>query len=120
MKQLGDVLYKELDSLTPGEQVEGSPAAEALHTAVDTFIDRKPQMAFGILEQAVIKNPSFPPAELLMAGLFFAAKDQKNGLQYLQKAAISRPNHPSVYAAYGRLASGTNRIVDAKVHFESC
>ena len=117
-KQLGDALFKEIDNLVPGEQAEGSPAAEAMHTAVDSFIDRKPQRSLLILEQAVASNPDFPPAELLMAGLYLAAQDQNNGLQFLQKAAIKNLNHPSIYAAYGRLALGTNRNVDAKVHFD--
>ena len=117
-KKLSEVLFKELDNLVPGEQTEGSAAAEALYTAIDAFIQRKPDMALEILKQSVANNPDFPPADLLMAGLYFAAKDQNNGLQYLQKAAIANPEHPSVYAAYGRLASATNRNVDAKVHFE--
>ena len=118
LKKMNDMLYKELDTLVPGEQAEGSPAAESLHAAVDAVMNRKADMAFVILEQAVTSNPEFPPAELLMAGLSFAAKDQRNGLQYLRKAAIKNPEHPAVYAAYGRMASGTNRSVDAKVHFE--
>ena len=117
-KQLGVAFYKELDSLVPGEQTEGSPAAEALHTAVDSFIQRKPAMTLEILKQAVANNAGFPPAELLMAGLYLAAKDQKNGLQNLQQAAIESPDNPAVYAAYGRLAYGTTRYVDAMVHFE--
>ena len=117
-KQVAEALFKELDNLVPGEQAEGSAAAESLHSAVDAVIDRKPAMALVILEEAVKSNPEFPPAELMMAGLFFAAKDQNSGIQYLRKAAIKNPGHPSVYAAYGRLASGANRNVDAKVHFE--
>jgi len=54
----------------------------------------------------------------MMAGLFFAAKDQNSGIQYLKKAAIKNTEHPAVYAAYGRLASGSGRSVDAMVHFE--
>jgi len=37
-KQMGDVLFKELDKLVPGEQVEGSPAAESLHAAVEAVV----------------------------------------------------------------------------------
>ena len=117
-KQVGDALFKELDNLVPGEQADGSAAAEALQTAIDAFIQRKPDMSLEIFKQSVANNPDFPPAELLMAGLYFAAKDQNKGLQFLQKAAIESPDHPSIYAAYGRLASGTNRNVDAMVHFQ--
>ncbi|MDB2686213.1 tetratricopeptide repeat protein [Mariniblastus sp.] len=117
-KQLGDALYKELEKLVPGDQVEGSAAAESLHGAVDAILQRKPDMALVILEQTVASNPGFPPAELMMAGLSFAAKDIANGARLLQTAAIKNPEHPAVYAAYGRLASASNRNVDAKVHFE--
>ena len=118
-KQMGDVLFKEVEKLVPGEQVEGSPAAESLHAAVDAIVlERKPNKALTILEQAVASNPEFPPAKLLMAGLSFAAKDQKNGLLLLREASINNLEHPAVYAAYGRLASGSGRSVDAMVHFE--
>ena len=116
--QQAKALFNELDKLIPGEQTEGTPAAESLYTAVDSLMQRKPDMALGILKQTVVRNPEFPPAELLMAGLFFAAKDQKSGFKYLQDAAIENPDHPAIYAAYGRLAAGSNRIVDSKVHFE--
>ncbi len=117
-KQLSEALYQELDKLVPGEQAAGSPAAEALHSAADAYVERKGDMAMSILEQSAASNKEFPPAELMMAGLHFSAKNQNGGILALQAAAIKNPNHPAVYAAYGRLASGTNRNVDAKVHFE--
>ena len=117
-KQVGESLYKELESLVPGDQTEGSAAAEALHAAVDSFVQGKPKISLVVLEQAVASNPGFPPAELLMAGLYLAAQDQNNGLQYLHKAAVKNLEHPAIYAAYGRLAVATNRDIDAMVNFE--
>lgn len=117
-KQLSEALFNELEKLVPGEQAEGSPAAEALHSAADAYVGQKGDMAMSILERTAASNENFPPAEVLMAGLHFSAKNQNGGLQAMQQAAIKKPNHPAVYAAYGRLAAGTNRSVDAKVHFE--
>jgi len=117
-KQASEVLFKELEMLVPGEQAAGSPEAEALQTAADAYVERKNDMVMSIFDRAVTNNPNFPPAELMMAGLHLAAKNQNGGLQALQQAAIKNPNHPAIYAAYGRLAVATNRSVDAKVHFE--
>ena len=117
-KKVGAMIFQELDSLVPGEQVEGSPAAEALQSAVDAYTSKNAKMSMTILEQAAAANPSYPPAELLMAGMCFAGKDLAAGTQFLQKAAMEKPNHPGIYAAYGRLASASNRNVDAKVHYE--
>ena len=118
VKQVSEVLFKELEKLVPGEQADGSPAAEALHTAADAYVQRKNDMVMSILDRSATNIANFPPAELMIAGLHFAAKNQNGGLQALQQAAIKNPEHPSIYAAYGRLAVGTNRNVDAKVHFE--
>ena len=117
-KQVGEVLFKELAKLVPGEQAEGSPTAEALHTAADAYVQRKNDMVMSILDRSATNIANFPPAELMIAGLHFAAKNQNGGSLALQQAAIKNPEHPAVYAAYGRLAVGTNRNVDAKVHFE--
>lgn len=117
-KQWSDVLFKELDRLVPGGLVDGSPGAEAMRSAAEAYVQRKNDVAFVILEQAVAANSNFPPAELLMAGLHVGAKNSKDGLRLLQAAAVKAPENPAVYAAYGRLASGANRNVDAKVHFE--
>ena len=117
-KQVSDLFFKELEKLVPGEQAEGSPLAEALHTAADAYVERNSDMVMSILDRSASDNPSFPPAKLMMAGLHFAAKNQNGGSQALQQAAMENPEHPAVYAAYGRLAVGTNRNVDAKLHFE--
>ena len=117
-KLVSEALFEELEKLLPGEQAEGSAEAEALRTAADAYVERKNDIVMSILERSATGNANFPPAELMMAGLHFAAKNQNGGLQSLQQAAIKDPNHPAIYAAYGRLAAGTNRNVDAKVHFE--
>ena len=117
-KQASEMLFKELEKLVPGEQAAGSPTTEALQTAADAYVDRKSDMVISILNRSAAENASFPPAELMLAGLHFAAKNQNGGLQALQQAAIKNPDHPAIYAAYGRLAAGTNRTIDAKLHFE--
>jgi len=117
-KQASELFFTELEKLVPGEQAEGSPAAEALRTAAEAYVERKSDMAMSIFDRTATSNANFPPAELMMAALHLAAKNQNGGLQALQEAAIKNPNHPAIYAAYGRLAVGTNRSVDAKVHFE--
>ena len=117
-KRLSKALFNELDKLVPGDQTKDSPARESLLLAVDAYMQRKKNKALVILEQAAASQPNFPPAELLMAGMYILAKDQNSGLKLLQTAAAKAPNDPSIYAAYGRLASAANRNVDAKVHFE--
>ena len=117
-KQISEILFKELEKLVPGEQVEGSPTTEALHSVADAYVERKNDMAMTILGRFATENASFPPAELMMAGMHFSAKNQNGGLQALEKAAIENPEHPAIYAAYGRLAAGTNRNLDAKLHFD--
>ena len=117
-KRLKDALFDELDKLVPGDQAKDSPAGEALLLAVDAFTQRKNDKAYVILEQAAASQSNFPPADLLMAGMYMLLKNQNNGLKLLQAAATKSPNDPAIYAAYGRLASAANRNVDAKVHFE--
>ncbi len=116
--KIGKSLFDELNRLIPGDVTADSPAGQGIQMAVKAYMDRNGGKSQIILEQQCKGNPAFPPAEVLMAGLCFSTKDVANGSRFLEAATIKNPNHPSVYAAYGRLALGSNRNVDAAVHFE--
>jgi len=97
-KRLKDALFDELDKLVPGDQAKDSPAGEALLLAVDAFTQRKNDKAYVILEQAAASQSNFPPADLLMAGMYMLLKDQNNGLKLLQAAATKATNRLVCFA----------------------
>ena len=117
-EKIGKSLFDELNRLIPGDVAADSPAGQGIQVAIKSYMDRNGAKSRIVLEQQCKDNPAFPPADVLMAGLCFSTKDVANGSRFLETATIKNPDHPSVYAAYGRLALGGNRNVDAAVHFE--
>lgn len=117
-EKIGKSLFDELNRVIPGDVTMESPAGQGIRMAVNAYMERNGGKSQIILEQQAKENPAFPPAEVLMAKLCFSTNDAANGSRFLETASIKNPDHPSVYAAYGRLALQGNRNVDAAVHFE--
>jgi tetratricopeptide (TPR) repeat protein len=74
--------------------------------------------ALAAVEVAVAQHPDLPPAQLVFAGLLFQNRQPAAGRAVMERAAVERPDHPEVYAAFGRLAIAEGRLLDAALCFE--
>jgi Tfp pilus assembly protein PilF len=77
--------------------------------------------AFKSLQEAVKKNPSLPPARLMMARLFLNTKEKEGNQQgraILEQAASEFPEDPRVYVTNAAVAMGDGRFIDAILNSE--
>jgi uncharacterized membrane-anchored protein len=113
-----EVLKNEINNLLPGEPVADSPSQKSIAAGAEAFATGNLKQALVDLGKVHEADPSLPPAEIFAAGMCFTSKDLAVGNRLMEQAAIKFPQHPSVYAAYGRLAVSSNRNVDGLLHFE--
>jgi uncharacterized protein (TIGR02996 family) len=70
--------------------------------------------AYKLLQEAVRKNPSLPPARLMLARLLLATRDgQRQGRAILEQAVVENPDHPEVYLTLGSIALSEGRLTEA-------
>ncbi len=70
--------------------------------------------ALKLLQDAVRKHPTLPPAKLMLARLLFNTRElHAQGRAYLEQAAAEQPDHPFVYLSNGDVALNEGRITDA-------
>jgi uncharacterized protein (TIGR02996 family) len=75
--------------------------------------------AYKLLQEAVKKKPDLPPARLMLARLFLAAREgQTQGRAVLEQAAAENPDHPEIYLTNGSLALGDGRLTDTILNCE--
>ncbi|MEM7781754.1 MAG: tetratricopeptide repeat protein, partial [Planctomycetota bacterium] len=113
-----DNLLRELNSLIPGGVNSSPERKKALEEAVTAFQLKNGQRVIEIFDGQRQKELDFPPNELLLAGLSFAAEDLKTGRVLLERSALLSPDHPSTYAAFARLAINQGRLTDALAMLE--
>ncbi len=119
-QQIFDALFQELDNMIPGEFVADSEQKKAVEDAVTAFQVQNMNRVIEIFKDLSTKNKDYPPADLLLASLSYAAKDTNNGLLLLERAAMEHPEYPGVYSAFARLAMNQGRVSDALAMFEKC
>ncbi len=112
-EQVFDLLFKEMDNLIPGDFEEGSAQKKAVEDAVTAFQLRDANRVIQIFKDQGIKDPDFPPTDLLLAGLSYATRDPKSARALLERAGTESPGSPAVYAAFMRMAINENRNFDA-------
>lgn len=69
--------------------------------------------AFKLLQEARKKDPTLPPARLMLARFFFAANQPQLGRNALEQATIEESKHPEIYLTHGSLALGEGRLTEA-------
>lgn len=72
------------------------------------------------LEAAKAKNPSLPPARVMLARLLFAANRQELAnlaLQSLERAVVDDPGQPECYILLGNVALAGGRLTDAQLEY---
>lgn len=101
---------------------EGPPAVSAqekeVQDALEEFKKGNFDEAEKLLEAAVEKYPKLPPAQVIMATWFFAARQANAGRAYLERAVMEAPDDPQAYLVFGELALRERRVTDAGVLYE--
>lgn len=107
------LLARELQDLIPADYSSDDSKMQSLSSIASLFIDGNTAAVTSRLEFLASQDPDFPPADLMKAGLHYAANDLQGGGVLLEKLAIEQPDNPAVFLAFSRLAFSQNRISDA-------
>jgi|GEM_PF-1197502 len=113
-----EFLVNEMAQLTPGKLSDNTALNDAYKAAAGNLVDEKMEESLEGLKAAQATNPDMPPANLLMAAMFFAGGNPQQGFVYLELAAADAPDFPLVYVAFARIAISQQRKTDARVLLE--
>jgi Tfp pilus assembly protein PilF len=102
------------DSVSPDELNKYPDVAEA----IERFTNRDFIGARRLLEDAKRKAPKLPPADLILAKLYFLAKDVPAGLNALEATVASNPNDPEVYLILADQALGNGQSIAAEALYD--
>jgi tetratricopeptide (TPR) repeat protein len=78
--------------------------------AIERFTNSDVKGAYNSLSQAKSKNPTLPPADMLMAQLWMAAKQAGQAQGSLEECVKNNPNDPEAYLALGEIAFGDHHV----------
>ena len=106
-------LAREIDDLIPTDYLTDTAKAQALKAIANSFVDGNTAAVDQQLKSLADRDPDFPPAELLKAGMHYSINDIKGGGELLESLAIKEPGNPAVFIAFSRLAYSQQRITDA-------
>jgi Tfp pilus assembly protein PilF len=116
---LAAVLFPAFTVLASGGPVSSSgkepPKIEEIEKAGEALAKGKADEAFKLLQEAVKKNPTLPPARLMLARLYLSVNQeqaQRAGRAILEAAAAETPDHPEVYLTNGGIALADGRLTD--------
>lgn len=98
--------------------VIGSEFEEPLRAVARKFIAGATKETVEGLEALREQRPEIPPAPVLVANMLFAAGKQDQCRQWLEKAVVEDPDHPSAFLGFARFAVVEKRITDASVMLE--
>jgi tetratricopeptide (TPR) repeat protein len=89
-----------------------APKGDDVEQAQDQFRKGQFDEALRLLKQASGKNPTLPPARVMLARMFQAANRPADARGQLEQAAAEQPDHPDVYLANVNLAVAEGRITE--------
>lgn len=115
---VADQLLASLDELVPGDFEEGSELKTILKLAADAFARGDLEEALKQLERSNEYDTKTPPAQLMMAAMYFATGKVAEARTVLEAAAVNRQDYPGVYLAFARMAVNENRITDSLALYE--
>ena len=100
---------------------EGVPTAATqypeIQDALVRFRNTDFQGAKQLLEVASSNHPELPPAGVMLAQMFFAAKQTAAARASLEEEVKEAPGDPEPYAIFGQLALSERRVTDAEQLF---
>jgi tetratricopeptide (TPR) repeat protein len=105
-------------SLGEPETPHNGEAQKELRQAQEAFNNRRFDDASKYLKAACAHDAALPPARLLLARMFLASNQRRQGHQLLEQAAAEAPNRPEVYLAFAEVALNEGRLTDALLHFD--
>jgi Tfp pilus assembly protein PilF len=70
------------------------------------------------LRQAQHEHPELPPAEVMLANMYYSHDELQKGRQALEQAAVEHPTDPEPHLIFGDLAWREQRWSDAQVQYE--
>ena len=101
---IADQLLLTMNQLIPGEFPQDSPLSESLRQAALTLLKGDVDQTKKQLEDLIQANPTLPPLQLLMGGMYFSLNQGEQGRQALEQAALDQPDYPGVYTALARVS----------------
>lgn len=109
---------KDLAISTAAEKDPGS--TEAMDAALNEINKQSPDLALALklFEDAVQKDPRWPPARVLMAKSFLLRGSVPAAQDQLEQLTKNHPEEPEAYLLLGEMAYGLRRITEAKLLFE--
>lgn len=102
--RIADQLVQAMDQLIPGEFAQDSPILAGLKQSARTLLTGDAEAAKKPLEELKQANPTLPPVQLLMAGMYFALNQGEPGRLALEQAALDHPEYPGTFTALARLS----------------
>ncbi len=96
-----------------------TPSSELEAKAVQLFRQGKAPAALETLRQAVKANPKLPPAQLLLADLYYKSGNGQLARVNLEQSAIEEPQHPELFIMSAQFAMNELRVTDALLGFQA-
>lgn len=88
-----------------------------IKSAIGYFTNRDATAAMGQLTLAKEKHPKLPPADMMMASLWIAAKQAQQAQGALEKCIKDNPNDPEAYLVLADMSFSERRIEEAELLF---
>jgi Flp pilus assembly protein TadD len=116
-------------SLAPRRPIAGAASLEAksvglpmgipsIDEAIEEFRRGRDGRALELLEDAVARRPSLPPAKLMLARMMLAVGRDAPARSVLEEVVADHPNRTGAYLLFGNLALSEGRVADASLQFE--
>jgi Tfp pilus assembly protein PilF len=97
----------------------GEPRLLEVDQASESFQKGKVDEAYALLQEAVKKKPTLPPARLMLARFFLLTDQAKTARQVLEQAASENPRHPDVYLTVAGLSLAEGRFTEALLSYQA-
>ena len=94
------------------------PQYSDVETAINQMRQGNAAAARESLRTAAQKNSDLPPADIMLAQLFFRSNQTAAGAAALQEAARNNPDDPAAYVYLGEIAFQGRRFADAELLYE--
>lgn len=104
LDRVAEQLVRAMDQLIPGSFSTDSPLPAALKQSAMTLLSGDADAATAQLQELKLANASLPPAQLLMAAMYFSLNQGELGRLALERAAVDQPDYPGVFTALARLS----------------
>ena len=98
-------------------QLSNESLSPELRKAYAKFRARKITECLDLLKEACAKDSSLPPAQLILAQLFFRAQKTSLGRGALEQGVLEHPDYPDCYLTLAEMAWKEGRVAEAGLCF---